>query len=73
MSRIPKSNGAHLSETFSVDGYPCNFDLLIYSLEKEFDNRPSPEQILAHPWAMGMERLNVDMERWIKEAWGWKT
>jgi mitogen-activated protein kinase kinase len=49
------------------------FALLMDSLEKEFDNRPSPEQILAHPWALGMERLNVDMERWIKEAWGWKT
>jgi hypothetical protein len=43
------------------------------SLEKEFDKRPSPEQIQNHPWVQGMQQLrSVDMERWIKEAWGWR-
>jgi mitogen-activated protein kinase kinase len=56
-----------------ADGIHRDFSWLTDSLEKEFENRPSPEQILAHPWAVGMERMNVDMERWIKEAWGWKT
>ena len=73
MSQTPKLNGAPLSDTSLEDGTFRSISLLINSLEKEFDNRPSPEQILGHPWAKGMERLNVDMERWIKEAWGWKT
>jgi mitogen-activated protein kinase kinase len=51
------------------------FPLLIRvknSLEKQFDQRPSPEQILQHPWVKGMQGLNVNMEKWIKEAWGWR-
>jgi mitogen-activated protein kinase kinase len=42
------------------------------SLEKNFDKRPSPEQIMQHPWVVGMQKLKVNMEKWIKEAWGWK-
>src|ERR1700738_1149965 len=41
-------------------------------LEKQFDKRPSPEQIMKHPWVVGMQKLRVDMGRWISEAWGWK-
>jgi mitogen-activated protein kinase kinase len=43
------------------------------SLKKDIDERPSPEQIMNHPWVLGIQKLNVDMERWIKEAWGWKN
>ena len=49
----------------------CRGTTAYCSLEKELDKRPSPEQIMAHPWVVGMQRLTVDMERWIKEAWGW--
>jgi len=51
--------------------YLPSYSLLMYSLEKDFDKRPSPEQIMKHPWVVGMQNLKVDMERWIKEAWGW--
>jgi mitogen-activated protein kinase kinase len=43
------------------------------SLKKDINQRPSPEQIMNHPWVVGMQRKRVDMERWIREAWGWKN
>ena len=52
--------------------YVPNISLLRRSLEKKFDKRPSPDQIMQHPWVMGMQKLKVNMEKWIKEAWGWK-
>src|ERR1700754_1426402 len=36
---------------------------LTSSLQKEFDKRPSPEQIMKHGWVVGVQRLKVDMER----------
>jgi hypothetical protein len=46
--------------------------VLTKSLEKDFDKRPSPDQMLhQHPWVLAMQGMDVDMERWIKEAWGW--
>ena len=44
-----------------------------HSLERQFDKRPSPEQIMQHTWVVGMQKLRVNMEKWIREAWGWKN
>lgn len=45
---------------------------LTCSLERDFHKRPSPRQLLnEHPWVVGMNRLEVDMERWIREVWEW--
>jgi mitogen-activated protein kinase kinase len=42
-------------------------------LEKEVERRPSPEQIMEHPWVAHMQKKKVDMEKWIGEVWGWKN
>jgi mitogen-activated protein kinase kinase len=42
-------------------------------LEKEVEKRPSPEQIMEHPWVVYMQKKKVDMEKWIGEVWGWKN
>lgn len=43
-----------------------------YSLERDYHKRPSPRQLLNnHPWVMGMSKIEVDMERWIREVWEW--
>jgi hypothetical protein len=63
-------NGVSRSDIFSPNGI-AGLDVVDVSLEKEFDKRPSPEQIMQHPWVVGMQKLNVNMEKWIKEAWGW--
>lgn len=43
------------------------------SLEKEVEKRPSPEQIMEHPWVVHMQKKKIDMEKWIGEVWGWKN
>jgi mitogen-activated protein kinase kinase len=42
-------------------------------LEKEAEMRPSPEQMMEHPWVANMQKKKVDMEKWIGEVWGWKN
>lgn len=41
-----------------------------FCLKKDFDKRPSPQQMLQHPWCMGQLRLRVDMEKFVKRLWG---
>jgi mitogen-activated protein kinase kinase len=42
------------------------------SLERDYHKRPSPKRLLdEHPWVVGMSKLDVDMERWIREVWQW--
>lgn len=41
-----------------------------YCLKKDSDKRPSPQQMLQHPWCVGQLRLRVDMEKFVKRLWG---
>lgn len=42
------------------------------SLERDYHKRPSPRQLLNdHPWVVGMNKLEVDMARWIRQVWDW--
>ena len=44
------------------------------SLERNYHKRPSPRQLLNdHPWVLGIARIDVDMERWIREVWEWSA
>jgi hypothetical protein len=33
--------------------------------------RPTPKEMLAHPWIVRVMKQEVPMERWIREVWGW--
>ncbi|CCG83220.1 MAP kinase kinase skh1/pek1 [Taphrina deformans PYCC 5710] len=39
------------------------------SLDRDGSRRPSPRQMLEHPWVVGISEKRVDMERWITEVW----
>ncbi|CAN3366064.1 MAP kinase kinase Mkk1p/SSP32 [Diutina catenulata] len=41
-----------------------------YCLRKNPDERPSPRQMLQHPWAVGQAKINVRMDLFIKRLWG---
>lgn len=41
-----------------------------YCLKKNSDERPSPQQMLQHPWCVGQLQLRVDMEKFVKRLWG---
>lgn len=37
-------------------------------LEQNYTRRPSPRQMLEHPWIVGISEKRVDMARWIEEV-----
>lgn len=41
-----------------------------YCLKKNTDERPSPRQMLQHPWCEGQLQIKVNMEKFVKTLWG---
>ncbi|KAF8135678.1 kinase-like domain-containing protein [Boletus edulis] len=35
--------------------------------------RPTPKQMLTHPWIASVMKKEVPMARWIHEVWGWRS
>lgn len=33
--------------------------------------RPTPKEMLAHPWIVNVMKQEVQMSRWIRQVWGW--
>lgn len=41
-----------------------------YCLRKDPEQRPSPLQMLKHPWVVGQLQIKVNMDRFVKRLWG---
>lgn len=41
-----------------------------YCLKKNPEDRPSPQEILQHPWVVGQANIAVNMEKFVKRLWG---
>lgn len=41
-----------------------------YCLKKNPDERPSPKQMLQHPWCIGQQQAVVNMGKFVKRLWG---
>ncbi|KAF9244954.1 kinase-like domain-containing protein [Melanogaster broomeanus] len=35
--------------------------------------RPTPKEMLSHPWIVSIMKKEVPMARWIREVWGWRS
>ncbi|KAG9316390.1 kinase-like domain-containing protein [Chiua virens] len=35
--------------------------------------RPTPKEMLTHPWIASVMKKEVPMARWIREVWGWRS
>ena len=42
---------------------------LLLCLERNSQQRPSPRQMLLHPWVDGMAKRKTNMARWVAEVW----
>ncbi|CAH00483.1 mitogen-activated protein kinase kinase MKK1 [Kluyveromyces lactis] len=42
---------------------------LDYSLKKDSKDRPSPRQMLQHPWMVGQTKKHVNMKKFIQTCW----
>ncbi|KAI6046035.1 kinase-like domain-containing protein [Pisolithus marmoratus] len=46
-------------------------DFIRQTLIVDHAARPTPTEMLAHPWIVSVMRKEVPMARWISEVWGW--
>jgi len=44
---------------------------ILRSLEREAFKRATPMRMLEHPWMKDMKGRKVNMERFLREVWGW--
>ncbi|ODQ50853.1 Pkinase-domain-containing protein [Saitoella complicata NRRL Y-17804] len=42
-------------------------------LTKDRTQRPSPRQMLGHPWAEGMRQKKVDVAKFLQQVWEWEA
>ncbi|CUM55268.1 uncharacterized protein AC631_01024 [Debaryomyces fabryi] len=41
-----------------------------YCLKKNSEERPSPRQMLSHPWCISQLKIKVRMDKFVKKLWG---
>lgn len=41
-----------------------------YCLKKNSEERPSPRQMLSHPWCVSQLKIKVRMDKFVKKLWG---
>lgn len=54
-------------EIFWSDSFKNFID---YCLKKNAEERPSPRQMLQHPWCVGQQQAVVNMAKFVKRLWG---
>ncbi|KAF8904487.1 kinase-like protein [Gymnopilus junonius] len=46
-------------------------DFIKLTLTVDAATRPTPKDMLAHPWITNVMKQEVHMARWIRQVWGW--
>lgn len=47
-------------------------DTSLYRLTVEPSTRPTPKDMLSHPWILEIMGYEVHMSRWLRQVWEWK-
>ena len=63
----PKLNDIPEQGIFWSDSFK-NF--IGYCLKKNSEERPSPRQMLSHPWCVSQLKIKVRMDKFVKKLWG---
>lgn len=63
----PKLNDIPEQGIFWSDSFK-NF--IGYCLKKNSEERPSPRQMLSHPWCVSQLKVKVRMDKFVKKLWG---
>ncbi|RPD74306.1 kinase-like protein [Lentinus tigrinus ALCF2SS1-7] len=48
-------------------------DFIKKTLTRDPVSRPTPSQMLAHPWIVNVMQHELDMAYWMRKVWGWKS
>jgi len=59
-----EGEGGHWSQSMK--------DFIRVCLTVEAENRPTPHQMLKHAWISEMEGQKINMEKWMRDVWGWE-
>ncbi|EJS41567.1 mkk1p [Saccharomyces arboricola H-6] len=54
---------------FNIIWSPSFKSFIEYCLKKDSRERPSPRQMISHPWIKGQMKKKVSMEKFIKKCW----
>ncbi|KAF8896874.1 kinase-like domain-containing protein [Gymnopilus junonius] len=46
-------------------------DFIRQTLIQDPNRRPTPREMLAHPWIVGVMKQEVHLARWMRQVWGW--
>lgn len=46
-------------------------DFIRQALKGDPNERPTPKEMLVHPWILNTMKQEVHMARWIRQVWGW--
>lgn len=63
----PRLSDVAEEDIYWTDSFKSFID---YCLKKNPAERPSPLQMLKHPWAVGQHQMKVNMEKFVKRLWG---
>ena len=44
---------------------------ILYRLTIDDKSRPTPKEMLDHPWIVNAMKQEVHISRWIRQVWGW--
>ncbi|KAG1716414.1 hypothetical protein ID866_766 [Astraeus odoratus] len=68
---ITKGDPPQLADEADVKWSEEMKDFVRQTLIIDHNTRPTPKEMLGHPWIVGVMKKEVPMARWISEVWGW--
>ncbi|KAJ7079109.1 STE/STE7 protein kinase [Mycena belliarum] len=71
MMYITAGEPPRLDDEPGVQWSPEMKDFIKQTLTVDALTRPTPKDMLAHPWVVNAMKQEVHMARWIRHVWGW--
>ncbi|KAI9062895.1 kinase-like protein [Trametes sanguinea] len=73
MMYITQNEPPELEDEEDIVYSPEMKDFIKKALTRDPALRPSPKEMLEHPWIVAMMQQKVDMAYWMRKVWGWKN
>ncbi|EIM79180.1 kinase-like protein [Stereum hirsutum FP-91666 SS1] len=71
MIHITQSEPPQLEDVDGAHWSSAMKDFIKETLRVDPALRPTPKEMLSHPWILRTMQQEVNMARWIREVWGW--
>ncbi|GJE92151.1 kinase-like protein [Phanerochaete sordida] len=72
MMLITQNEPPELEDEDGIVYSPEMKDFIKAALTRQPDQRPTPSQLLTHPWIVKIMQQEVNMAFWLRKVWGWK-